>query len=109
MSRVKSTNEYAAFQSGFDNQWLHVGAGATGRTTIVPRANEQVTLSKVIMNTAGSVTPLVLTDSINGMIASIAETSSTTHLPYTLACKPGASLYIDNSGAADITVVFKNH
>jgi len=109
MSRVKSTNEYASFQAGFDSQWLHISAGATGRTTISPRLNEQVTLGKIILNTAGTTTPITLSDSVNGMIASINESTNPTHLPYSIATKTNASLYIDNGGGADLTIVFKNH
>lgn len=106
MSRVKSTNEIASVQAGFDSQWIHIPVSNTGRVTITPRKNEQVTLLKVIVNTAGSTNPATITDSGTGVIASIGA-SSLGQLPYNLPCYFNSPLYIDNTGGADLTVIFK--
>lgn len=120
MSRIKTTNHYQQIAVGFDSQWLHIGAGNTGRTTISPQGanpntpgvnpgpgSDIVVLIKVILNTEGTTSPTVLTDSKTGMIASIAAAGGTGQYPYNLPLQ--GSLYIDNTGGADLTVVYRDH
>lgn len=120
MSRIKTTNHYQQIGVGFDSQWIHIGAGNTGRTTIVPQSanpntpgdnpgpgSDIVVLIKVVINTPGASSPTILTDSAVGMIASIEAAAGTGQMPYNLPLK--GSLYIDNTGGADLTVVFRNH
>lgn len=110
MSRVKSVIEYQGMQVGADSQWLHIDAGNTGITTIKPRdTGSIVILIKVVINKKGSSTPLILTDSATGVIASLDPTDATAgQYPYNLPCAQGGNLLINNQGGADITVVYKD-
>ena len=110
MSRVKSTNEVASIQLGLDSQWQHLATGFTGRFTVTPRNNGTIiVLIKVIINKKGSSSPLLITDSITGVIASLDPTDATAgQYPYNLPLTQGADLFIDNTGGADVTVIYKN-
>lgn len=106
MSRIKTTNHYQQISVGFDSQWKHIDASTTGRTTITPHPGEIVVLIKIIINTVGTTTPLVLSDSAVGMIASLAAAATPGQYPYNLPIK--GNLLIDNGGGADITVVYRD-
>lgn len=110
MSRVKSTNEVASIQLGLDSQWVHLATSFTGRYTIAPRnSGTIIVLIKVIINKKGSSNPLLLTDSITGVIASLDPTDATAgQYPYNLPITQNGFLYIDNAGGADVTVIYKN-
>lgn len=108
-SRVKSTIEWQGIQVGGDSQWIHIGADRTSRVIISPRdSGSLVILVKVIINTSGSGSATLLTDTATGVIASLAAAATPGQYPYNLPCADGGSLWIDNAGAADITVVYKN-
>ncbi len=110
MSRVKSTVEYQSIQVGADSQWLHIATNQTGRTTISPRdTGSIVILVKIIINKKGSSTALTLTDSKSGIIAILDPTDAGAGgYQYNLPMAIGASLFIDNTGGCDLTVVFKD-
>lgn len=109
MSRVKSTNEVASSQLGLDSQWLHIPAGNTGTVTIAPRdTGSVVVLIKVLINTSGSSSATVISDTKTGVIANLAAAATPGQYPYNLPCAQGGSLTITNAGAADLTVIYKD-
>lgn len=109
MSRVKSVIEYQGMAVGADSQWLHIDAGNTGTTTIKPRdTGSVVILIKIMINTAGTSSAMVISDTATGVIANLAAAATAGQYPYNLPCALGGSLTITNAGGADITVIYKD-
>jgi hypothetical protein len=116
--RTKSNNYWTGAAVGGNVQWIHIDAGNTGRTTIVP-ANVNGT-STPGNSTSGAIKPLILqtitinntssgsgctfTDSLRGIIANMKAAISEKDYHYYLPLR--GSLLIDNPGAADLTITY---
>ncbi len=103
MGRIKTDNRHLGILSGYEARWKHFGAGDTATYTISPRAGEPVVLHSVVLNTNGGV--VILRDSSNGVIASIAADAPESTLGYFLRLK--GNLIVENGGS-DFTITFSN-
>lgn len=103
---VKSDNFLAGITAGAYTSWVHIDAGNTGRTTIIrsSKANAGLILCQVVVNTTGTTSPIVVSDSARGTIAVIKAGAIESSKDYFIPVK--GNILVDNPGAADITVVY---
>ena len=103
---IKSDNEWAAIQGGGQTSWVHIDAGNTGRTTIKrsTKTGAALILCNIVVNTTGSSSSSVVTDSGRGVIAVLKASVSEKDFHYNIPLQ--GDLLIDNAGGADLTVIY---
>ena len=111
--RAKSENFWAAAAVGAPNQWVHIDAGNTGITTIVPAqqtlsstvgAIKPIILQSVTVNTTGSSTPTTISDSARGVIAVQKAAIQEKDYHYNIPLR--GNLVINNGGGSDLTIAY---
>lgn len=101
MGAVQSDNRLLSILAGFGSQYIHSDGGET--TTITPKSGQTVTLQKILLNTNGAAVIIRDTSGVIGVIAADAPEQT---FPYALPVN--GTLYVENPGASDITIVFTN-
>lgn len=103
---VKSENFFAGIAAGGYTTWVHIDAGSTGRMTFKrsTKANAGFILNRMVLNSTGATSPVVLTDSAVGVIAVIKPGAAEKNFEYNIPLK--GNLVVDNPGGADMTVVY---
>lgn len=103
---TKSDNFWSAAAAGGVTQWVHIDSGNTGRTTIKQstKSNSGLILCNIVVNTTGSTSNTVITDSKRGVVANIK--ASVTEKDYHYNIPIQGDLWIDNPGGQDLTVIY---
>lgn len=109
MATTKSENFWASASVGATTRWIHIDAGNTGRIKIAPRAGNRIVLCNVVVNTSGASGTTILSDSKNGVIASLKASVQEKDYHYQLPVSWNSSLYIDNTSGSDLTIMFINY
>ena len=109
MATTKSDNFWAGAAVGAYPRWVHIDSGNIGRTIITPRSNNRLVLCNATINTSGSSGITTLTDSLRGIIANLKSGVAEKDYHYQLPLTWNAKLYVDNSSASDLTIVFINY
>jgi hypothetical protein len=109
--RVKSSNFWDAVSAGAANYFLHIDQGFTGRVTISPGTNDPsvtttqkcVILQSVTVNNTSSSGTLIVSDSLQGILAALKTSVQEKDYHYTVLIRGNLTL---DANQGDYTIVY---